>query len=152
MWITRKTDYATRAVLALAIEGGEGAVSIRELAERTQVPESYLEQIMTQLRGAGIVRSQRGPRGGYRLNHPPEQITLEKVVRLFQGPLAPIECATRTNPASCPMEVGCTLHGVWEEVRDATIHILERTDFATLAERAGGRWIAGRTPTGGVRR
>lgn len=152
MWITRKTDYATRAVLALAIEGGDGAVSIRDLAERTQVPESYLEQIMTQLRGAGIVRSRRGPHGGYRLNHPPEKITLEKVVRLFQGPLAPIECATRTNPASCPMEVGCTLHGVWEEVRDATIQILERTDFATLAERAGGRWIAERTPSGGVRR
>ncbi|OFW67533.1 MAG: hypothetical protein A2Z12_00510 [Actinobacteria bacterium RBG_16_68_21] len=150
MWITRKTDYATRAVLALAIHGAE-SLSVHELVDRIQVPSSYLEQIMSQLRSAGIVRSERGPKGGYRLNHPPEEITLERVVRLFQGPLAPIECATRNMPASCPMEVGCTLRSTWEEVRDATIAILERTDFATLAARAGGSWTAA-TKTGTRRR
>jgi Rrf2 family protein len=140
MWITRKTDYATRAVLALAIHGAE-SMSVTELVERIHVPGSYLEQIMSQLRSAGIVRSERGPKGGYRLNHPPEEISLERVVRLFQGPLAPIECATRTLPEPCPMEIGCTLRTTWEEVRDATIAILERTDFRTLAERAGGPWV-----------
>ena len=71
MWITRKTDYATRAVLALAIVEDEGAsLKLADLAERTAVPASFLEQIMSQLRGAGIVRSERGPTGGYRLNHP----------------------------------------------------------------------------------
>ena len=140
MWITRKTDYATRAVLALAIHGRDTAVALPELAERVQVSASYLEQIMSQLRGAGIVRSERGPKGGYRLNHPPEEITLERVVRIFQGPLAPIDCATRSMPAPCPMEVGCTLRSVWGEVRDATIAILERTDFGSMASRAGGRW------------
>ena len=141
MWITRKTDYATRAVLALAIHGTE-SLSVHELVGRIHVPSSYLEQIMSQLRSAGIVRSERGPKGGYRLNHPPDEITLERVVRLFQGPLAPIECATRSMPASCPMEVGCTLRSTWEEVRDATIAILERTNFATLAARASGSWVA----------
>ena len=141
MWITRKTDYATRAVLALAIHGRETPLSVQELADRIQVSGSYLEQIMAQLRGAGIVRSERGPKGGYRLNHAPEEITLERVVRIFQGPLAPIECATRSMPASCPMEVGCTLRTTWAEVRDATIAILERTDFGSLARRAGGRWV-----------
>jgi len=143
VWITKKTDYATRAVLALALETGDAPLKLQEIASRTRVPQSFLEQIMYQLRGAGIVRSVRGPAGGYRLNHLPEDITLERVVRVFQGPLAPIECSTRSNPAPCPMDPGCSLKGTWQEVRDATIAILERTDFATLARRAEGPW---RTP------
>lgn len=140
MWISKKTDYATRAVLALAL-ATEGPLKMHEIATRTAVPPSLLEQIMAQLRGAGIVRSERGPKGGYRLNHPPEEITLERVVRLFQGPLAPIACATRSEPEPCPVEVGCTLRDTWREVRDATITILERKTFADLARKAGGVWI-----------
>jgi Rrf2 family protein len=140
MWITAKTDYATRAVLALVMAGDGQSLKLAEIAERTAVPASYLEQIMTQLRGAGIVRSVRGPLGGYRLNHQPHEITLGRVVRLFQGQLAPIACATRSSPAYCPMEVGCSLKGVWQQVRDATIDILEKADFAKLAAEAGGPW------------
>ena len=61
-------------------------------------------------------------------------------MRLFQGPLAPISCATRHNPEPCPMTVGCTLREVWEEVRDATITLLGGVTFADLAKRAGGPW------------
>lgn len=96
---------------------------------------------MPTLRIAGIVRSERGPSGGYRLNRPPEEITLERVVRLFQGQLAPIGCATRKNPEPCPMTVGCTLRQVWEEIRDETIALLARRTFADLARRAGGPWV-----------
>ena len=141
MWISKKTDYATRAVLALALTEEGAPLKMHEIAARTAVPESLLEQIMAQLRGAGIVRSERGPYGGYRLNHPPEEITLERVVRLFQGPLAPIACATRSEPEPCAMEEGCALQETWREVRDATLAILERTSFAALAERAGGPWL-----------
>lgn len=141
MWITKKSDYATRAVLALALDHQDGGLlNVAEIAERVGIPPSFLEQIMAQLRGAGIVRSERGPAGGYRLNHPPEKISLERVIRLFQGPLAPISCVTRTNPEPCSMEVGCALQEVWAEVRDHTIEILERTDFATLAAHSSGRW------------
>jgi len=146
MWISKKTDYATRAVLALALAPDGGPLKMREIAGRTHVPESLLEQIMAQLRGAGIVRSDRGPHGGYRLNHAPEELTLDRVVRLFQGPLAPIACATRSEPEACPMEVGCTLRDAWREVRDATISILERKTFAELARRAGGPWTAHAAP------
>jgi len=140
MWISNKTDYATRAVLALAVADGTPLKS-REIALRTGIPGSFLEQIMGQLRGAGIVRSQRGPSGGYKLNHPAAEITLEKVVRLFQGPLAPIACATRNSPEPCQMDPGCSLKHTWEEVRDATLTILERTTFADLARRASGPWL-----------
>jgi Rrf2 family protein len=100
-----------------------------------------LEQVMPVLRTAGLVRSERGPSGGYRLNHSPDEITLERVVRLFQGPLAPISCATRHNPEPCPMMLGCTLRDVWSEVRDATIALLGGVTFADLAARAGGAWV-----------
>jgi Rrf2 family transcriptional regulator, cysteine metabolism repressor len=140
MWISRRTDYATRAILALAIDDREKPLKIAELARRTAVPQSVLEQVMPTMRSAGIVRSERGSRGGYRLNRLPEEITLERVVRLFQGPLAPIACATRSHPEPCPMSVECSLRFVWEEVRDATIKALAHTTFADLAARAGGAW------------
>jgi Rrf2 family protein len=140
MWISKRTDYATRAVLALAIAGQEKPMKLDELACRTRVPRSVLEQVMPTMRTAGIVRSERGPAGGYRLNKRPEEITLERIVRLFQGQLAPIGCATRHNPEPCPMTVGCTLREVWQEVRDATIALLGGVTFAELAARAGGPW------------
>ena len=140
MWVSRRTDYATRALLVLALEGG-GPLKLEALARRTAVPRSVLEQVMPIMRTAGIVRSERGPAGGYRLNKRPDEITLERVVRLFQGPLAPISCATRHNPELCPMMIGCTLRDVWADVRDATIALLGGVTFADLASRAGGAWV-----------
>jgi Rrf2 family transcriptional regulator, cysteine metabolism repressor len=140
MWISRRTDYATRAILVLATEGG-GPMKLEAIARRTAVPQSVLEQVMPTMRTAGIVRSERGPSGGYRLNHAPEEITLERIVRLFQGPLAPISCATRHNPEPCPMMIGCSLRDVWEELRDATIKLLGGVTFKDLAENAGGPWL-----------
>jgi Rrf2 family cysteine metabolism transcriptional repressor len=140
MWISKRTDYATRAVLALAIAESEEPMKLEELAARTAVPTSVLEQVMPVLRSAGIVRSGRGRAGGYRLNRPPHEITLERVVRLFQGQLAPIGCATRSHPDPCPMSVACSLRFVWEEIRDATISVLGQTTFADLAARAHGPW------------
>src|SRR5581483_6232049 len=87
---------------------------------------------------------ERGPSGGYRLNRDPSAITLEEVVRVFQGPLAPIACATRKHPEPCPMEVGCSLLGVCRGLRDATIDFFQRTTFADLAREAGWQPRTGR--------
>jgi Rrf2 family transcriptional regulator, cysteine metabolism repressor len=135
MWISKRTDYATRAVLALALAEDDDAVKLATLAEQTEVPASVLEQVMPTLRSAGIVRSERGAHGGYRLNKPPDEITVERIVRLFQGQLAPIGYATRRNPDHCPDLVARSLQPMWAEVRDATIDILDRTTFADLAAR-----------------
>jgi Rrf2 family protein len=134
MWVTRRTDYATRAVLALAM--AEDALNLDELATATEAPRSVLEQVMPALRAAGIVRSVRGPGGGYRLNHPPTDLTLERVVRVFEGQLAPIGYATRQEPDPCPVIVERSLRPAWEQVRDATIAILGGITFADLAEAA----------------
>jgi Rrf2 family cysteine metabolism transcriptional repressor len=136
MWISKRTDYATRAVLALALEEGQEAIKLEELAQRTEVPASVLEQVMPTLRSAGIVRSERGAHGGNRLNTPPAENTLERNLRLNQGPLAPNGYATRRNPDPCPELVARSLRPVWAEVRDATIAILEHATFADLAARA----------------
>jgi Rrf2 family protein len=122
-------------VLALALADG-GPLKLDQLAEQTEAPRSVLEQVMPVLRAAGLVRSLRGPEGGYRLNHPPEEITLERVVRLFEGQLAPIGYATRYEPDPCPELVERSLKETWAEVRDATIDILGRATFADLAARA----------------
>jgi Rrf2 family protein len=135
MWVSRRTDYATRAVLALAMADG-GPLKLEQLAETTEAPRSVLEQVMPVLRAAGIVRSTRGPEGGYRLNNPAEEITLERVVRLFEGQLAPIGYATRHNPDPCPDIVARSLLVTWADIRDATIEILATTTFAELAARA----------------
>jgi Rrf2 family cysteine metabolism transcriptional repressor len=135
MWVSRRTDYAAQAVLALAIADG-GPLRLEEIVGVTDAPQSVLAQVMPVLRHAGIVRSMRGPSGGYRLNRPAEEITLERVVRLFEGQLAPIGYATRHNPDPCPDLVARSLRPVWEKVRDATISILEETTFADLADRA----------------
>jgi Rrf2 family protein len=135
VWVSRRTDYATRAVLALAVAEG-GPLRLEEIVATTDAPRSVLEQVMPTLRSAGIVRSERGPRGGYRLNRPAADITLERVVRVFQGQLAPIGYATRRNPDPCPELVARSLRPVWEHVRDATISILDETTFADLAKRA----------------
>lgn len=138
MWISRRTDYATRAVLALAVSEG-GPLKLDEIAELSEAPRSVLEQVMPTLRAAGIVRSGRGPGGGYTLNRPPGEITLERVVRLFQGQLAPIGYATRHRPDPTPPIAQNSLRPVWEEVRDATIEILQRTTFDELARAAQGK-------------
>ncbi|MGE0000273.1 MAG: Rrf2 family transcriptional regulator [Ilumatobacteraceae bacterium] len=143
MWITRRTDYATRALLTLCMAQPDEVLNVDDIARRTGVPTSVSKQIMNHMRAAGLVRSERGPSGGYRLNHRPEEITLERVVRLFQGPLAPIGCATRLEPEECPMTPGCAMQDVWAEVRDATIAILSRTTFADLAARSTGPWVTG---------
>ena len=134
MWISRRTDYATRAVLVLAM--AEGGLKLDDIAQRADAPRSVLEQVMPALRTAGIVRSGRGPGGGYSLNRPADEVTLERVVRLFQGQLAPIGYATRSHPDECPEIVAHSLRPVWTEVRDATIGILADVTFAELAKRA----------------
>ena len=126
MWISKRTDYATRVVLALAIDDGAGPISAEELARRVAAPPSVVEQVMPVLRTAGIVRSERGAHGGYKLNKAPAEIVLERVVRLFEGQLAPIGCATRSHPEPCPMSVECSLRFVWEDVRDRMIDVISR--------------------------
>ena len=88
------------------------------------------------------MRSERGPSGGYRLNHPPEDITLGKIVRIIQGPLAPISCATRHEPEPCAMEIGCSLRETWDAGARRDIAILDAPRSPTSPSAPAGSWTA----------
>src|SRR6202161_3349686 len=87
MRVTAKADYAVRATVELASGSRDSPRKVDEVAKAQGIPLSFLENILTQLRSAGIVRSQRGPEGGYWLASPPEEVTLAQVIRAVEGPL-----------------------------------------------------------------
>jgi Rrf2 family cysteine metabolism transcriptional repressor len=132
--LSKRGEYGLRALQDLAAHYGEGPVRNRELAERNNIPPRFLEQILLTLRLGRIVRSQKGPQGGYYLARPPRQISLAEVVRLLDGPLAPISCVSETayEACGCPDVQACGLRRVMKEVRDTVTAIMENTSLADL--------------------
>jgi Rrf2 family cysteine metabolism transcriptional repressor len=117
---------------------GKKPVKIREIAERQDIPQKYLETILLTLQRAGVARSKRGARGGYYLAKPPEAITVGEVIRAMDGPLAPIGCVSVTAHEFCPREGACGLELVWREARDAVANILDSTTFANVCQKDRG--------------
>jgi len=144
MKVSTKGDYGVRALVELAHHFGEGPVQSAEIAARQQVPEPYLDQLLTTLRRAGFIRSVRGPQGGHALIRDPREVKLSEVMAALEGSLAAIACVD--DPDACTKEGGCVQREVWERVRDATLEILENVSIADLAEkerqynRNGGRY------------
>ncbi|MFO0928313.1 MAG: Rrf2 family transcriptional regulator [Gemmataceae bacterium] len=130
MKLSRKSDYALRALLTLVGEYGKGPVSIRELAARNDVPKRFLEHIMLDLKERGWVRSVPGRDGGYELGQPPEEITMGQVVRHFDDVLAPIGCVSVTHYEPCSQEPVCRFRRVLLQIRNYTARMM---DDATLA-------------------
>ena len=133
MKLSKKGEYALRALSCLVRRRGEGPVPIKEIAEDEQIPKKFLEQILLELRKAGLVESTRGAGGGYRLLQDPRAVSLARVVRLMDGPLAPLRCVSRTAPIRCSREEGCGLRRVMGEVRTAVAGILEEKTLADIA-------------------
>ena len=133
MRISMKADYAVRAVVDLAHRYGQGLVQSAEIARRQYIPEAYLDQLLTALRKAGIVRSTRGPHGGHELARSPNQITMELVVSTLEGPFTPVECLE--NAEFCALTSGCGQREVWNEIQAAVQSIMTRYTIADLAAR-----------------
>jgi Rrf2 family protein len=134
MKLSKRGEYGLRALQDLAIHYGEGPVSNRDLAERNHIPGRFLEQILLTLKHGRIVRSQKRPRGGYYLARSPHQITLAEVIRLLDGPLAPVSCVSEVafEPCGCPDMETCGLRRVMREVRDTVAGMMESTTLADL--------------------
>ncbi len=131
--ISRKAKYALRALVALAQAEGNSLV-ISEIARRQRIPKKFLEQILLELKREGIVASRRGKIGGYTLLRPPEQITYAEILRLVDGPIAPLPCLSRTayqRCADCNGEESCEVRQVFARVAEASRAVLDR---ATLAD------------------
>lgn len=136
MRLSTKGEYASRAMLELAKNYEIKPLHIRDISRAQDIPPRFLEQILLLLKRAGYLRSRKGPNGGYSLSRPPDQISVAEVIRVMDGPLAPIDCVSVTAHTSCPHEATCGLKWLWKEVRDAVAEITERTTFADLVRRS----------------
>lgn len=130
MHLTKKGEYALRTLirLGLALRSGRDVVSVSELAEGENLPFKFIENILQELRLAGYVVSKRGKDGGLRLAKPMKEITIGELVRLIDGRLAPIGCASETDyeKCTCPDELHCGLRMLMIDVRNAIAQILDR--------------------------
>ena len=136
MKLSKRGEYALRAMIDLGVaqELGRPLLSISELAEKEQIPAAFLEQILFQLRTAGHVTSARGKRGGYSLARPMEEIRFGEIIRLIDGPLAPIRCVSQMAyaPCTCPDETHCGLRMLMLDVRNAIAGILDKHTLADV--------------------
>ena len=141
--MSTRGDYASRALLSLALRSDEtGPTSVRDIAERTGLPQPYLEQILLALKGAGLVRSKRGVGGGYVLARPPEEITLGAIVSAVDGPIAVGDFGAPHENGACDHEGQCVLLEVWAEVGTHMRRHLDSFTLADMVARARGTTAA----------
>ena len=134
MKLSAKADYAVRAVLVLAAHQGEGPIKGELVAKAQDLPLKFVENILGELKHAGIVASHRGPEGGYRLAVPAEEISLAEVIRVVDGPIAAV-AGVRPDEVAYPPGAEA-LPGVWLEARGMLRSVLETITFAQLVERS----------------
>src|SRR6476619_8023162 len=139
MKVSTRGDYACRALLSLALHGdGAGPTSVRDIAERTGLPQPYLEQILLALKGAGIVRSKRGVGGGYVLAREPALITLGDIVSAVDGPIVVGDFGEPHQNGACDHEGQCVLLAIWQVVGEQIRHQLDGYTLADVASAARG--------------
>ena len=136
MNVSTKSEYGLRALIYLASNSEREAIPAREIAEKWSVPVKYLEQILKLLKEAGIVMSQVGVGGGYRLGRSATLITAGEIIRLLDGRLAPMGCVSSYDYEPCEFESACGLKTLWARARAALIGVLDQTTIADLCTQA----------------
>jgi Rrf2 family protein len=140
MRLSKRGEYGLRAMINLADaqKQSPGAmVQIKDISSEEKIPTKYLEQILLALKNAGLLQSKMGIGGGYYLARQPQDINLGQIIRVLDGPLAPIRCVSHMayEPCGCPDEQTCGLRMVMGDVRDAIANILENTSLADVTEK-----------------
>jgi Rrf2 family protein len=136
--LSKKSKYALKALMVLAKEYGQGPVLISDIAQREDIPRKFLELILLELKNDGILQSQKGRGGGYFLGRAPQAISVGHVVRVLEGPIAPLPCVSKTaymRCRECRDERTCGIRIVMKDVRDATARILDSTTIADMLAR-----------------
>lgn len=136
MHVSRKTDYALRALFTLVEHYRGTPIPIRELARRNDAPKRFLEQIMLALKAQGWVDSLAGVRGGYVLAKDPSKITMGEVVRHFDGILAPIDCVSVSGYKRCSQEPVCRFRRVFFDIRNYVASVMDKSTLAEVAKGA----------------
>lgn len=133
--LSKKTKYGIQAVLYLAEKFHKGPILISEIAKTQSLPKKFLEAILLELNKKGLLHSRKGKGGGYFLKRPPNEIMLGEVIRVLEGPLAPVSCVSQTayrRCDECKDELSCGIKVVMKEVRDAISKILDHKSLADV--------------------
>ncbi|HCJ11429.1 MAG TPA: Rrf2 family transcriptional regulator [Clostridiales bacterium] len=139
MKLSTKGRYGVMACYDLACHHGDSPVPLKAIASRQGISPGYLEQLIGHLRRAGIVRSVRGPQGGYVLARSPDEITVGDIIRVLEGPIAPVECVSQ-DPGDfrhCGRTDGCVTRPVWEKLRDSMVRVLDSITLKDLLDEGG---------------
>lgn len=134
--LSSKAKYGLKAMVYLARNNGPQPVLIAEIAEKERLPKKFLDAILLQMKQRGFLVSKKGKGGGYNLAKPASEISLGDIIRLLDGPLAPVPCVSRSayqRCTDCGDESGCAIRAVMREVRDAIAVILDNTSLEALA-------------------
>jgi Rrf2 family protein len=151
--ISQKGLYALQAIMTLARKHDQGAIKIREIAADSDLPEKFLELILLELKNARIVDSVRGARGGYRLRRDPAELPLSDIIRLIDGPLAPMGDAEQLRGLIAKGGDHRALYEVFLAVRDAAAKILENTTIAdVIGSRKTRQATAGKSKNAAIRK
>jgi len=146
MKVSTRGDYASRALLSLALHGATTQpTSVRDIADRTGLPQPYLEQILLALKGAGLVRSKRGVGGGYVLARTPDEISLAQIVAAVDGPIVAGDFGEPHENGACDHEGQCILLSVWSELGEQIRTQLEALSLADMVARSLGTATAAAT-------
>ena len=132
MKISTKGRYALRLMLDIALHSHGAAVPLRDVAQRQEISDKYLEQIVTR---AGLVRSVRGAGGGYLLTREPEGYTVGEILRVLEGNLAPVSCVDQDDTCRCGRTDRCVTVEVWREIQAAVSSVVDRMTLADLVDR-----------------
>ncbi len=132
MRLSTRGHYGLKAMFDLALHYGAGPVSLKSVAERQNISGYYLEQLMAALRKGGLVKSVRGAQGGYVLARPPDEINVGDVIRILEGPIAPVECVSELKVAECDQADRCITRTVWEKVRDGIARVMDSISLADM--------------------
>ena len=137
MKLSLRGEYALRALLVLGLNYDQAVLRVQTISDQQNIPKRFLEQILNDLKSAGLVESKRGVAGGYRLARHPEQIPLASIIRHIEGALSPVSCVSEQfyEKCSCPDESRCAIRSVMKEVREAVVKIMERVTVAELCDR-----------------
>ncbi len=134
MKISTKGRYGLRIMTDLAVNGKDGPVALKEIAERENLSEKYLEQIINLLSKEGLVKSVRGAKGGYHLTKSPKEITVEDILKATEGSLAPVACAE--DNGKCENYCDCVTSFIWTQIYEATISVVSSITLENLADRS----------------
>ncbi len=132
MKLSTKGRYGVKAMVDLAFHSEEGPVPLKNIAERQNISENYLEQLFAILRRAGHIKSVRGAQGGYVLAHDPENVKIGSILRALEGSLAPVECVFEENPFRCDHSDNCVTKLIWERMRDKVNEVVDSITLKDL--------------------